>query len=276
MGDARVAPPTLCCGLAMGGADIAENVRAALAPWPRVDGERFVAHLRSLDVSADARLDDLALAFAATQQDPAALAALAARLEQPLRAAVVAAGFGAALADDAAQETLLGLLDGTHGGLARYQGRAALETWARTIAIRTATRMAQQHGAHGPRDAVELASQLAIATTPATRLQRAELRPILGEALRVALAEVSLFDRELLAQAIVEGRGIQVMADAHGVHRATMARWLGRAHHQLELRLTATLQARLGVAPDELASLMRCFDTSVGIAFGQAAQGTPR
>lgn len=239
------------------------EVTRAIAPYSPLTASEFRAHLDALAERAESALDDLALAFAASTGHEGATRVVHARLGGAMRSAVTKAGYSSAIADDAAQEALIVMLVGDAGGpvLATYKGRAPLVAWAKTIALRIAARV---HAAH---------AKLATLTDADVRLAgvddlvgrgiRAELRGPVVSAFDKAAAKLSMFDRELLRSVIVEGRGMEQLATEHGVHRATVARWLGRAREHLDRAMRAELAGTLALSESEVSSVLRTVHTSL-------------
>jgi RNA polymerase sigma-70 factor, ECF subfamily len=237
----------------------------ALARWPAADVDAFRAHLSSLPSWEPAALTELALAFAAASGVASAISELTMRLEGHLRAAVMRAGYPRALAEDATQETLILLLveaDEHAPALLTYRGRAPLAAWAKTIALRLA---AKQHAAIDDAMLRDAQGGSAFATVPdcVARALRAELRGVVERAFTASVAALSMFDRELLRATILEGDTIDGLAARHDVHRATAARWIGRARGALDDALRAALAKDLVLSESEVSSVLRAVQTSL-------------
>lgn len=242
----------------------------AIAPYAPLASSAFRAHLDSLELTDAAALEDLALAFAASNGHDRATREIHARLGSAMRSAILRAGYASSIADDAAQEALIVMLVGNSGaapGLATYKGRAPLVAWGKTIALRIAARI---HAAHAkfetmPTDASSgrASSTLARVDELVGRGIRAELRgPVVGAFDRAA-AKLSMFDRELLRAVIVDGRSMEQLATEHGVHRATVARWLGRARQQLDTAMREEIARTLVLNESEVSSVLRTVHTSL-------------
>ena len=246
--------------------DLAVLVDTAARARPGLDRQGFADHLATTAPEAgDLAVEDLALAFEAMQGDRATVAELYARIERTVRPALLAAGYSATIADDALQETvtllLVGAGDSNRPLLATYQGRARLTTWIKTIALRTASRLVQiSRRIHGD-DA--LLDDFAGAQDPAVAVAMAELRPAVRAAFAVAVQALSYVDRELLASVIVRGETIDEISKRHGIHRATAARWVGRARAALDDRLRSELAATLHLSPAEVSSVLSAIATSI-------------
>jgi len=246
--------------------DLAALVDAAARDRPGLDREAFAEHLAAIaPETGDLVIADLALAFRALQGDPATAAELYSIVQRAARPALLLAGYSATIADDAIQETVTRLLVGPGDNerplLATYQGRARLTTWAKTIALRTASRLVEiSRRIHGD-DAV--LDELAGAQDPSTALVKAELRPAVRAAFAAAVAELSYVERELLASVIVRGETIDELSKRHGIHRTTAARWVGRARAALDDGLRRELAAALHLAPEEVSSVLSAIASSI-------------
>ncbi len=232
----------------------------ALAPYAPLSVPGFRAHLASLESYETGALTDLALAYAAQAGHDAATRALHARLGGAMRSAITRAGYSSAIADDAAQEALIVMLVGTPPVLATYKGRAPLVAWAKTIALRIAARV---HAAHAKVATLSGDERLTGVDELVGRGIRAELRGPVIAAFDKAAAKLSMFDRELLRAVVVEGRGMEQLAKEHDVHRATIARWLGRAREQLDRAMRAELAGALTLSESDVSSVLRTMHTSL-------------
>lgn len=184
-----------------------------------------------------------------------------------MKRTLLAGGFGADVVEDACQETALLLLGGgpTKSALLGYRGRSSLEAWTKTIGFRLAAAASKRRPTLSHDEALRLAGE--IVATPRTQreLIHRELRPTLNHALAMALQQISLFDRELIVAVFAHQTSIRVLATTHGVDRGTVARWIGRAQHQLQLRLKPLLQSILSET-EQVSSVLRCFESSMGLA----------
>lgn len=246
--------------------DFAALVDAAARARPGLDRQRFADHLATTaPETGDVVIEDLALAFQALQGDQATVAELYSTVERTARPALLVAGYSATITDDAIQETVTRLLVGPGDSdrplLATYQGRARLTTWVKTIALRTASRLVQiSRRMHGD-DAV--LDDLAGAQDPAVAVVKAEIRPAVRAAFAAAVQALSYVDRELLASVIVRGETIDELSKRHGIHRATAARWVGRARAALDDGLRRELADALHLTPEEVSSVLSAIATSI-------------
>ena len=246
--------------------DLAAMVEAAVRSRPGLDRDAFADHLATTaPQGGSVAVDDLALAFQALRGDQAAIAEMYATVERAARPALAVAGYSKALADDAVQETAIRLLVGPVGDtrplLATYQGRARITVWIKTIALRTAARLAEITRRTSGDDG--MLGGLVGAQDPATALVNAELRPAVRAAFAAAVQGISHFDREVLASVIVRSETIEHLSRRHGIHRSTAARWVGRAHAALDDGLRRELATALALSPSEVSSVLSAVATSI-------------
>jgi hypothetical protein len=105
--------------------------------------------------------------------------------------------------------------------------------------------------------------QLASSQDPALAVVRAELRPAVRAAFAAAVTGLSYVDRELLASIIIRGETIEQLARRNGVHRATVARWIGRARAALDEGLRRELAAALDISQRDVSSVLSAIASSI-------------
>jgi RNA polymerase sigma-70 factor (ECF subfamily) len=229
--------------------------RAAF-PALAVDDAALDAWFRARAADADdAPAEDLYLACACATGDEAAIETFAARHLPRLAPALRHAGL-----DDAGiaevEHELVALLFVGDGAphIATYAGRGDLHGWLKSIAVRMALRRRERDLRHTGDDAL-----VALAAADDPRLEH--LRRTAGAELRAAfaaaLASLSSGDRTLLRQHHLDGVTLDALATAHHVHRATIARRLAAARQEVADRTRDELIARLGLATDEVESVVR-------------------
>jgi RNA polymerase sigma-70 factor (ECF subfamily) len=254
-------------------------VDAAVAARPGIDRHAIAEHLGSIVAEeGDVAIEDLALSFAAVRGDANAVTDLYALVERAARPALAVAGYNAAITDDTIQETSIRLLVGPIGEsrplLLGYQGRAPLASWIKTIALRTAARLVEINRRISGDDS--MLDDLAAVEDPVRDVLRAELRPTVRAAYAAAAKSLSYVDRELLAAVIVRGQTIDHLARKNGIHRATAARWVGRARAALDDALRRELATTLEIPPADVDSLLTAIATSIELKPGQLVDAKRR
>jgi RNA polymerase sigma-70 factor (ECF subfamily) len=235
------------------------------------DIDRLAAHLAALDLDdVPEHVGDVALAFAAACGEPSAQVELHRRVVHAAHATLPGAGYAQHIIDDTVGELALTLL-GDHtkpSPLLTYRGQSSLAGWLRTLAVRTAMRLAQASRREAPASDTDTSLLLDhVTTSDLTRdLYRAELRTVVRRAFATAIAALSYFDRELLAAFIVQAKSLDDIAKAHDVHRATAARWLARARAALDRELSKELERDLGASDSEVASILHSLRSNLELS----------
>lgn len=258
--------------------DLKELVNAAAAARPTLDRAAFADHLAVVaPETGELAVADLALAFQAAHGDQVAVSELHAIVERASRLALRVAGYSATVADDAIQETSVRLLVAQAGKnkpiLLTYQGRARLSAWIKTIALRTASRlMAIENRVDRDEGVLE---RLADSHDPITHAIKADIRPAARAAFVAAVRGLSYFHRELLGAVILDGATIDDLSRQHGVHRATAARWVGRARAALDDGVRRELASALDLSPSEVSSVLTAIATSIELTPARLLAGMP-
>ena len=250
----------------MGWTQALERARRA---WPgiEVDAEQFEARLEA--AGDDAHAEDLYLAVACTGGDAAGRREAALLIQREVPAAVARTHPSGALTDDVVQRVVEQVVVGNERrepAIAQYAGRGPLRAWIRIIALREARRLARERV-----DAVDvpvesLTAAFAIEQEVVEPL-KASMRASFKESFENALASLSAWDRDLLRQHLLEGRSIDTLAARHKVHRATVARWLGRIRTGLHDSTQSRMRDALGLSPKAFASVMSLIGSRLDASF---------
>ena len=229
-----------------------DDARLAAFFGPRLSGADLVAALATAPVA------DLAIAAACYAQEPTAHAAFDAVLAE-VDAAGASTRSPRELVEEVKQVLRVQLLvprDGKPPGIGGYKGKGPLRGWVRITATRELIRNQKKRARETPA-ARPLEEVLGSGSDPVLDQMKAEYRTEFATSLREAIAELSAEDRTLLRQQIVDGLSIDALGAAHGVHRATAARWANRARGALVAATRTQLAARLAVSVDEIDSVIR-------------------
>jgi RNA polymerase sigma-70 factor (ECF subfamily) len=81
-----------------------------------------------------------------------------------------------------------------------------------------------------------------------------------------ALTELTPRERTLLRYAFVDGLNVDAIGALLHVHRATAARHVAAAHRAFVERIRTTFAARVGVADDELASVIQLIQSRLHVS----------
>ena len=82
---------------------------------------------------------------------------------------------------------------------------------------------------------------------------------------RAAALTLEPRDRRVLHQHTVEGLTVDQLGEAHGVHRATAARWVQTAREKLVATVRREFARRVNVSPRELASVLRLVESRLDV-----------
>lgn len=237
--------------------------------------ERLLAHwahhLRpSVELGAQlerTRLDDLALALACAEGRPSALELLRSRLLPQALLAVRRIDPSPGFRDELCQHLLERLLiprEGRPPRIFEFAGQSSLLHWLRAVALRQAL----NHRRDAGRIPEELAGEALVEIAAPLRDPQLELLkrshgPAFSQALQEGLSALEARARSLLRLHYVEGLSLAQIGAVYQVNKSTVSRWLDAAREALLARLEGALEARLGVAPAELESLMRALKSQV-------------
>lgn len=240
--------------------------------------DEFTAYLRErMDNEAEdasqgsgtVQASDLYLACACAKGDAAALAAFEAMCIPEIDAAV--RRFRGAIAADEIKQLLRNKLfvgDGdVRPKILEYAGRGKLKTWLRITATRLALNMVARQDRERPFERDAIAHIIGAGEDPELmylkRRYAEEFKLAFGE----AFAGLEGRERNLLRYAFGEGLTVDVIGSLYGVHRATAARWITKAHEALVDRIRTAMLARLKVGKEEYASILRLIESRIEISF---------
>ena len=271
-------PPGLEIGdRAAVGVSLLAALDAARASWPelRLDGAAFAAFVaaRLTEGPAAIALDrlflvDLALASACARGDDAAIQVLDRMVGEQVTGAAELARASASVRDEAAQVVrtlLLVTRPERPPAILDYAGRGPLGGWLRITSTREVVRLLRNS-----RREVELGDELVdgatTASDPVLSRLKDRYRRELADAFHTALAELGPRERTLLRYQLVDGLSIDDIAAIYRVHRATAARWLVRVREDLVETTRGLLAERLGIADDEVQSVLRLVRSELNIS----------
>jgi RNA polymerase sigma-70 factor (ECF subfamily) len=259
---------------------LAEVVTGARERWPslRLDPDGFASYLAERvpedtdDVATGVRqlhAADLALAYACADGQRAGLDAFVESYTDDLDAILARILRSKQRHDEVAQLVRERLFVGTPEAppaIVQYSGRSALRTWASVVFTRTILNLATRTPRDVPVEDEIFAALPAAGADPELeyfkRLYEAQFRAALREALLTLTAE----GRNLLRYVFVDGLSIDEIGALRGVHRATAARWIGKARQDLHAGVRRELMARLRVDSGELDSIVRLIRSRIDVS----------
>ncbi len=260
--------------------DLEERLRALVdasrAAWPSlaVDDAAFVAHLATkttADVPMSRALSalhatDLYLTFACGTGDARALAAFEGAFGREVPAALSRMRADATSIDEIGQVVRTKLFVGASPKILEFAGRGPLRSWLRAVIVRTAVDLRRREQLEPPVTADGELGDEADASRGELALVRARYAAPLKTAFEDALRALPLEDRTVLRMHLLDGLNIDEIGTLHGVHRATIARWIKRAREDLLVATRRLLRERLKVDTAELESLGRACRSSLDVS----------
>lgn len=242
-----------------------------MALEPRVLAERLGA--LGVERLEDIRWVEFALAQACADQDPVALRVFEAEFIAGTERALGRLDNGADFVDEAQQELRQRLLlprDGNPPRIADYRGRGPLGGWVSVAAVRVGLSLLRSSQRAARRDEGLWAEAVLFPSGVDVDLQHLKQRyaPMLAACIRKVFAELEDRERAVLRMYFVESLNIDAIGLVYGVHRSTIARWIGRTR----TTICEAVHARMvedGLAPaEELRSIDRLVQSQLDISLG--------
>ena len=244
-------------------------IERARRAWPNLVVEEavFRAACTRSGPASEVQAEDLWLALACAAGDTQALRALD-RLVSPSLEKLVARQRDSKFdADDLKQLLWQRLLVGEAGRapkIEEYSGRGELLSWLRVVATRLLVDAGRKRSgnevAHFDEQAAE--ALFADGVDPELDYLKRQYRSTFA----TAFASLTAEDRNLLRQHLVEQLSIDLLAVAHGVHRATAARRVQNAKATLLSETRRRLMVGLRLSRDELESVMRMIESQLHVS----------
>jgi RNA polymerase sigma-70 factor (ECF subfamily) len=241
--------------------------------WPDVPltYERFAAHLAILVID-EARLmihaADLFLAIAAVRGDARALQHFDREYLRPAKAAVARIDRAPHFVDDVMQHLRLVLLTGAEPKLGTYAAAGRLLDWVRVSAVRTALNLKRAEYRILPTEDVRFDALL-----PAVEGELDGVRGRYVQEVQLALADcfkrLAPRERNLLRLHFIDGLSLDALATMHGVHRATVARWLVSIRRALLDEACSRLGGEQRLASRSVRSLYRWLEQDLHLSISK-------
>jgi len=263
-------------------AELAQRLAAGFADgasaWPGIVvlpaqlahelGRRLGAEAAPADL-ARLRFSDLYLAIACSAGDPAAIEAcdaLAGRVVEACGAKLRASP--AQIAEIRARVYEILFVDEPPRAAATrdFAGRGDLRGYLRVIATRAMIRLVNRDRRMVAVDDLDVLDALLPADDPELEILRERYRADVDLAMRTAVAALDERSRALLRYVVIAGWTVDQLGQLYGVHRATAARWVAEARDQLGARIRRELGARLGMASNDVDSIIRLVQSRVDVS----------
>lgn len=157
--------------------------------------------------------------------------------------------------------------------IADYAGTGPLAGWLRIAALRMLIRFERRERRDDELGTI-FDRALPPTASPERQLAQSAGRDAVRDALRAAWDSLDTMDRLRLRVRYADGHGIDHAARLEGVHRATAARRLLRAEQRLSAATRASLRCALGLADNELDSMLRVFDSRIDLSLSSLFRRT--
>ncbi|MDB4937027.1 MAG: putative DNA-binding regulatory protein [Labilithrix sp.] len=252
------------------------EARRALPPIALDDDvlEAHIARWSAAAGGAPVEVADLVLARACAAGEKPALAHFDATFAGDMTAALSTFRGDKAFADEVLQAVREKLFVGASPKILEYGGRGSLHAWLRAVVMRTALN-ARRRRIGDPTPSSGDDALLAVAA-PAGDPELAQIVAKYGAAYKLAvhdaLAELPPEDRNVLRLSLLEGLGIDAIARIYDVHRATVARWIGRARESVVEGARRRLGETTQLDEAELASIARACRTTLDLSLVRALE----
>lgn len=226
--------------------------------WPRVklSYDAFCTHVRRAvgpapDWEWQRHAADLFLCAACALNEREATRVLSSQVLPRAAKAIARIDSDAHFVDEAMQVLLHKLFVGPDAKIGVYAGRGSLLAWLRVTATRVALDMLRALGAQRHQQ-VDLSERIAQAgINPLNDLMKSRYAEAFQEALRAAIRELPVRDRNLLRLRLVGHCGIDQLGLMYRVHRATAARWVKAAHVKVFDSVREQLRSKFQLSEDE-------------------------
>jgi RNA polymerase sigma-70 factor (ECF subfamily) len=216
---------------------------------------------------------DLELAAACARGEDAALAELEERHWPEMKRALARLRLGDAAIDEILQRVRTKLFVGEPPRIATYGGKGPLAGWLRAIAVHEAL-SDKRAEKRRPEDGVSAIERMAVPEQPEIAALRAQYAAPFEAAFGEALGSLSPRDRNVLRLVYLEGLTAEQVALAYGVHRVSVARWLGQIRESLFDRTRTLLKERLALGTVELESVTRLCLSELDVSLDRLLQSS--
>lgn len=259
-------------------ATLGEIVESAQRAFPRfsVPIELFVDYLRERVPAGvpertalrQMHTADLYLACGCAQRDTEAFAAFDDRCMRQLDRVLGTMGIAPEACSDVKQDVRIRVLVGAGDGpeIVGFSGRGDLRSWVRIMAVRQALQRQCRARREVPVTDDELLQCAVVSGTPEFEGAKRKYHAEFKRAFESALHALPDRERTLLRQHHVDGLTVDEIGALYRVHRSTAARLLVRARVLVLETTRARMLSELGVAPEELDSIIRLIRSEIEIS----------
>jgi RNA polymerase sigma-70 factor (ECF subfamily) len=222
----------------------------------------------ALAADNDEPLAELYLAAALRARESAASIAFESRYLEPLGARLARLRLSPAELDEVKQLTRHKLLVADSGDALRveeYAGQGRLSGLIQVVATREALTLFRRARREAPLPATDLADP-ALDWDPGLEILKGRAREAFRVAFEEAVRSLELRQRNLLRLHLLGGVPLEQLAKLHGVHRATVVRWLAAAREHVLTRTRSAMASALDVRGQELESVMDAIQSRLDVS----------
>lgn len=237
--------------------DLHQLWRDGREAWPEVElaEPRFAALAGEVVAAAADPVDarELYLACACADGVPAAGMVLARDYLPAVKRRLAKMGLAAADIDEVGQRVCERLLEASpEGGGARLV-RYAVQGRLRSLMVVTATNIAVDSFRRAGREKDDEAAllELAGAADPRSELMRRQGQAVFKKAMQSGLEALDARTRTVLRFHLIDGLGLDEIADYYQVHRVTVSRWLAAARTAIVERAREVARTEYGLSETE-------------------------
>jgi RNA polymerase sigma-70 factor, ECF subfamily len=251
----------------------------ARAAWPGVDValdpfaafvERHLAPLADPDqVLPSLFAADLYLACACSSGDGAGLRVFEDHVLPQADAALRRVDPSATFADEVRQILRQKLFVGDGEAapkIADYAGRGPLATWVRVAAVRTALNLRGAGRREMPMSSSQVAALAPAVDDAGLKYLKGRFADEFEESLARACSALSERDRTILRLRYADDLNIDQIGALYGVHRATVARWIGRIRDEVYEGTRKDLVGRLKLDDSDFEALLRLAHSQIDVS----------
>jgi RNA polymerase sigma-70 factor (ECF subfamily) len=257
-------------------------IAAGEAAWPgvKVDPVRLATRVKARRQQAEGaeRHDaDLYLATALGEGDRAALTVFEQKLVPEIDAALQRMRLPASAIDEVRQAIRVDLLVADEGQarIDGYLGLGPLAAWLRVSATRRALKLLRSTRREETLEDAMLEHWPGAGPDPEKGHLKSTYQAQLKGAITASFAALSVRERNLLRQHVLDDLTIDELALLYRVHRSTCARWLVDARTSLAKGVRNRIRDGAGVRGDELDSLLRFVDSDIELSISRILRESP-
>lgn len=243
------------------------NRRWPSSTWTSQRCEQLLLQ-RAISVDHDNVLD-LLWAEALAHGDAAALTQFEAIIVNDVRPALQKMSRGDDFCNEILQRMRVKLFTGTKQ-IAGYRGAGSLAAWVQRVVIREALMALRSEGSTKTDDDMVTI----VSADPTLAILKNTYRDTFQASFRAAFSTISARERTLLRMCFLDGLGLNEIATAYNIHRATAFRWVRDARTVLLQAVREKFAATAQLEPSQLDSVLQAVATSLELDWHDSPDAT--